>query len=159
MTATLRRELRKKIEDVLRSKLGEADQDLVDLLADATLGIRGIQNAGIDWQIAAGLSSEEIAKQNRQTASEAAILSHYEREMVYPTLDWDSDRRLERLRKFLITKTTGEITRFAEWSKRKYSDFTPSKARQYPELVIDLWNQAEPEKKDADSFWEQLKDA
>jgi hypothetical protein len=62
--------------------------------------------------------------------------------MGYSPLAWSG--RLDRLRKFLLTKSTDEIRTFAAWSRKEFSTFTPAKARQFPDMVIDLWPQAFP---------------
>lgn len=98
--------------------------------------------SGIDWMIAAGVPDEEIERVLEKEKREKDILDHYERVMGYNPLGWDADKKLARLKRHLLGKTKEEITTFAEWSKRDYSSFTPSKARQYPEMVIDLWLQA-----------------
>jgi hypothetical protein len=53
---------------------------------------------------------------------------------------------LDRLRRFLVTKSEADIRTFAAWSRRPYSAFSPAKARSYPQQVVDNWPQAfEPE--------------
>jgi hypothetical protein len=101
-----------------------------------------LKNAGMDWQLKAGLSSEEIAKHlaREQTEKDRAIL--YEKCMGYGSLPFWTDKGLGRLLKFLLTKTPEEIKTFAEWSKRPYAGLNPVKARQYPNLVIECWDQA-----------------
>jgi hypothetical protein len=154
---TMRRELRKKIHEILTAQLEneqyfenypiEWTNDTADKLADAILEITGIKtapmkNASPDWLLAGQVSSEEIARLNEKQQAEKEVLDHYERAMNYPPLSWWTDKKLDRLRKFLLTKTLEQITTFADWCKRDFSSFTPTKARQYPELVIDLWTQA-----------------
>jgi hypothetical protein len=101
-----------------------------------------LKNAGTDWQIKAGLSSEDIAGHlaREQAEKDRAIL--YEKCMGYGSLPFWTDKGLERLLKFLLTKTPEEIKTFAEWSKRPYAGLNPVKARQYPNLVIECWDQA-----------------
>ena len=75
------------------------------------------ENMPADWLLAGGVSSEEIAKLNAQDIARKEVTDHYERKMRYNTLPWDSDKDLEALRRFLMTKTKDEIDQFAEWSK------------------------------------------
>lgn len=101
-----------------------------------------LQNASLDWAIAANLTSEEVAgfASREQAEKDRAIL--YEQEMGYGSLPFWTDKGLGRLLKFLLTKTPEEIKTFAEWSKRPYAGLNPVKARQYPNLVIECWDQA-----------------
>ena len=101
--------------------------------------------SGLDWLVAAGVKDDEIERVLEKEKHEKDILDHYERAMRYPPLNWYTDKKLSRLRTFLLKKSKEDITAFATWCKREYSSFTPSKARQYPELVLDLWLQAFPE--------------
>jgi len=93
----------------------------------------------IEWMIAAGVSSEKIADLTAKERHSKEITDCYEKEMGYNNLPWG---KLERLKKFLMTKTPDEIKQFAIWSKGKFSAFTPAKARLYPDMVIDLFPQA-----------------
>ena len=97
----------------------------------------------IGFFIAAGVPSEEIAKLDQKGAACKVKTDHFEREMGYNPLEWYG-KKLERLRRFLDKQTLNDIKRFALWSKRDFSSFTPAKARQYPDQVIDLWPQACP---------------
>jgi phage replication O-like protein O len=101
-----------------------------------------LQNASLDWSIAANMTSEVVAgfAAREQAEKDRAIL--YEKLMGYGSLPWWNDKGLRRLLKFLLTKTPEEIKSFAEWSKRPYAGLNPVKARQYPNLVMECWNQA-----------------
>jgi len=96
----------------------------------------------LDWLIQAGVSSEEIASLNEKERHSKEITDLYEKVMGYSPLNWSG--RLDRLRRFLLTKTPDEIKTFAAWSRKEFSTFTPAKARQFPDMVIDLWPQAFP---------------
>jgi hypothetical protein len=96
-------------------------------------------NTGIDWMIAAGIPKEEMEKVLEQEKHAKEITDCYEKAMGYNPLPW---AKLEPLKRFLLTKTPEEIKQFAAWSRKEYSTFTPAKARQYPEMVRDLWPQA-----------------
>jgi hypothetical protein len=142
---TLRRELRLKFLDILEGNGIYGSEDLSNKLVDAALEVKGISkvNPGTDWLIAGGVSSEEIARLHEEELAAKEKLDHYEREMVYNPLPW-TDKKLERLARFLKKQTLEDIHRFAVWSKREYSSFSPAKARQFPEQVIELWPQACP---------------
>lgn len=94
----------------------------------------------LDWMIAAGVPSEEIARLSKEEQDSKAITDHYEREMGYNPLAWSGN--LERLKRFLLSKTPEEITAFAAWSKKPYSPLSPTQARKNPNLVIDCWPQS-----------------
>jgi hypothetical protein len=94
------------------------------------------QKSDLGWAVAAG---EDIpAEQLAALQAERALLDEYERAMNYPPLPWDKPK-LDKLRRFLVSKPVEEIRKFAEWSKRPYSDFSPTKARSYPDQVKDNW--------------------
>ena len=99
--------------------------------------------AGLDWQVLAGVPSEEIESLNKTFAATKERTDEYERAMNYPPLSWGS-KDLEPLSKFLAKQTLEDIRRFAEWSKNPYNGLSPAKARQHPKLVIDLWLQSTP---------------
>ncbi len=157
---TLRRELRQVTKTLLTKHInnilhhaaeGMVDSALdyaADDIVDAVLKIRGIakmedQIKGTDWMILGGVSSEDIASVIHEEVVAKEKLDHYEREMVYNPLPW-TDKKLERLARFLKKQSLEDIHRFAVWSKREYSSFSPAKARQFPEQVIELWPQACP---------------
>jgi hypothetical protein len=108
-------------------------------------GVGGDESNGVeipkslDWMIAAGVSSEEIEKVLEGERLSKEITDLWEKSMGYNPLTWS---KLERLRKFLITKTPEEIKAFAKWSRREYSTFAPARALQSPDKVIELWPQA-----------------
>ena len=93
----------------------------------------------LDWLIAAGVPSEELEEIKAREVHSAEITECWEKSMGYNPLNWS---KLDHLRKFLLTKTLEEIKTFANWSRREYSTFTPTKACQYPDKVIELWPQA-----------------
>lgn len=95
---------------------------------------------GIGWLVAAGVSSEEIAKVVENEQRENELLNLFEQEMGYNPLSWTGN--LERLKRFLLSKTPEEITTFAIWSKKPYSPLSPTQARKNPNLVIDCWPQS-----------------
>jgi hypothetical protein len=137
---TLRREIRKILE---RHFPGE-NQEVINACADEILKLRALnanvmQNAGIDWLVAAGASVDEINETLERECQEETIAALYEKAMGYNPLPWHSERDLEKLLRFLVTKSPDEIKRFAAWSRRPYSTFDPAKARQYPLRVIDFW--------------------
>ena len=99
--------------------------------------------AGLDWQVLAGVPSEEIESLNKTFAATKERTDEYERVMNYPPLSWGS-KDLEPLAKFLAKQSFEDIRRFAEWSKNPYNGLSPAKARQHPKLVIDLWLQSTP---------------
>jgi len=142
MTQTLRRELRNKFLEIVK------DETLADALADTALDVAGIKkvdpmkNAPLDWQIAAGVSSKEIADHNQRESAEKEKASAFERAMGFGVLDWWSNADLKALLRFLMDKTEDEIRTFAGWSRTKYSTFKPPQALRYPRQVIQLWNQA-----------------
>lgn len=147
---TLRRELRQNIKNVLKSHLDpEACPSLLEELVAVFDKFRAPKAKGLDWLIAAGVNSEEIIRLADNEQRESELLDHYEREMGYNPLTWSGS--LERLRRFLLTKTPEEISTFAAWSKREYSPLSPTQARRNPDLVIDCWPQAfAAEKADTD---------
>ena len=100
------------------------------------------EGSDIGWMVAGGVPSEEIARQQLKEKQSKEITDLYEREMGYNPLPWG---KLEPLKKFLLTKTPDEIHTFAVWSKGKFSPLNPSKARQFPDLVRELWPQSEPQ--------------
>jgi len=101
-----------------------------------------MESNNIEWMIVGGVSNDEIEKVLEKEKRAKEVCDCYEKSMGYNPLPWN---KLERLKRFLLTKTTDEIKTFAVWSRREYSTFTPAKARQYPEMVVDLWPQAFPE--------------
>jgi hypothetical protein len=114
-------------------------------LADAAIEVANIvkvQPRTMDWGIAAGMSNQELADMGAKEQSEKDITNLYEEKMGYSSLPWYTDKKLERLLRFLLTKTPDEIKTFAEWSRRDFSSLNPMKARQYPNLVIECWNLA-----------------
>ena len=96
--------------------------------------------AGLDWLIAGGASQEEVTAVVDNEKRAKVATDTYEQYMGFNPLPWSG--KLERLKKFLMTKTEREIRTFATWCKRDFSSFTPSKARLNPDMVIDLWPQA-----------------
>lgn len=98
---------------------------------------------GIDWQVLAGTSSEEISNLEKTFSARKEKTDEYERVMGYNPLPWGS-KDFDKLEKFLEDKTFDEIHTFAEWCKNPYNGLSPAKARQYPRLVIDLWPQSMP---------------
>lgn len=156
MSQTLRRQLRNEFENILsrypdKFTLPEYES-LAEILADATLEVSGIskkvtlpEKAGVDWLIAGGVPSDKIAELNAKENRTRSLCDAYERAMGFNPLPWG---KLEKLQKFLYTKTIDEIKQFAAWSKSKYSGFSPAKARMYPNMVIDLWPQSQDKKED-----------
>lgn len=137
---TLRREIRK----ILEKHFPGENQEKINACADEILRLRALnhpvmQNAGIDWLVAAGVSADELNETLERERLEESVASLYESAMGYNPLPWHSERDLEKLLKFLVTKPPEEIQRFAAWSRRPYSTFDPAKARQYPLRVIDFW--------------------
>jgi len=100
--------------------------------------------SGLDWQIATGASSAEIAASQDVSAHEQAVANFYESALGYNPLPWWTDKDLARLLRFLLDKPAEEVTAFAEWSKRKFSTFDPAKARMSPLKVIEFWPLAQP---------------
>jgi hypothetical protein len=103
--------------------------------------IRSNMETSIDWLIAANVSQAEIERILEKEKRAKEVCDCYEKSMGYNPLPWG---KLESLKKFLMTKSTDEIKQFAYWSRKEFSTFTPAKARQYPEMVKDLWPQAFP---------------
>jgi len=96
--------------------------------------------SGLDWKIAApDLTTDQLEAHLAKEAKIREVTNAYESAMGYNPLEW---AKLDRLQRFLLTKTVQEIQTFAKWSRREFSTFTPAKARQNPNLVIDLWPQA-----------------
>ena len=145
---TLRRELRQKFEAILYNNTTRDSIDMAEDLADAALEVAGIARTAIpegsdpSWGMMAGETSESIALGNAKILREREVASTWEKLMGYNPLEWWSDRRLEKLLRFLSGKTPEEMRTFAAWSKRPFSSFGPEKARQNPQIVIDLWPQA-----------------
>jgi hypothetical protein len=111
----------------------------------------------VEWLVVAGVSSEEIEKTLAKERLSKEITDCWEKSMGYNPLSWS---KLERLKRFLITKTPEEIKAFAKWSRREYSTFTPASACRFPDKVIELWPQAfleTPNK--VDTRLERLKNA
>ena len=102
-----------------------------------------LENAGIDWKVLANFSDAEIAEHNEREQNYSEKTHEFERSMGYNPLPWDSPA-FTRLKRFIPKQSIHDIQRFALWSKRDFSSFTPAKARQYPDQVIDLWPQACP---------------
>ena len=92
--------------------------------------------SGIDWLIASGAKPEEVQKTLDKEAKIREVTQAYEKFMGYSPLEWS---KLERLQRFLLTKSVEDIQTFARWSKREYSVFRPEKARLYPNMVIEMW--------------------
>lgn len=164
MTQTLKRELRKKFEEILeQNNISPNDPAVTDvglwrvgfaeILAIAALEIRGMALIakstedykagvlGIDWALAGGVGSADIAAQNAEQNAERDLLMHYEHVMGYgTTLDWwGKDADMIALRKFLVTQTRENIETFAKWCKRPYSKFGPENAKRYPRDVMTFW--------------------
>jgi hypothetical protein len=99
--------------------------------------------ADIGWLINHDASAEEIEKSLKLNQDNEMRLDCYERSMGYNPLGWSS-RKLERLANFLFTKSIAEIETFAVWCRQPFSPLSPAKARQFPDMVIDLWPQAFP---------------
>jgi len=106
--------------------------------------------SGIDWLIASGATSEEIAASNEQANAEKTLLDAYEEAMGYgTTLDWwGKDKDLQDLRKFLVTQTREDIETFAKWCNRQFSRFGPENAKRYPRDVMTFWPLAFKAEKD-----------
>jgi hypothetical protein len=163
MTQTLKREIKQKIRSVFMEYKKDGrieggfdgdESSFIEALANTVLEVAGISKralpsgSGLDWMIATGVTSQEIAETQSVSIHEQAVLSFYEERMGYNPLDWWTDKDLSTLRRFLLTKTQAEITAFSKWSREKYSTFPPTKARQYPLQVIDLWPQAQSQPPD-----------
>lgn len=95
--------------------------------------------SGIDWLLRAGADESELKVTLSREDKIREVTNAYEKAMGFPPLEW---AKMDRLQKFLCTKTVEEIKTFAKWSKRQFSSFTPTKARLFPNVVIDLWLQA-----------------
>lgn len=157
---TLRKELREIIFDLLElayqdnpptEEARAYNREQADKIADAVREVRGIAMAApksLDWLLASGASSEDIAAVNAKDEAERALLFFYESKMGYgTTLDWwGKNDDLVALRKFLITKTEGEIETFCTWCKRQYSKFRPEDAARFPRNVMIFWPMAFEEK-------------
>jgi hypothetical protein len=118
--------------------------ELIEKLADSALssGHRVTIPPGSDigWLVAgANLDKQAVQQTLDKEAKIREVTQAYEKYMGFNPLEW---RKLERLQKFLLTKTVEEIQIFAKWSRREYSTLRPEKARMYPQLVIDCWNLA-----------------
>ena len=116
--------------------------ELIEKLADAALSsgkVRLPPNSSIDWLIASGAQPEEVQQTLDKEAKIREVTQAYEKAMGFNPLEWG---KMERLQKFLLTKSVEEIKTFGAWSKREYSTLTPPKARMYPQLVIDCWGLA-----------------
>lgn len=107
-----------------------------------------LENAEPGWLIAAGVSSEENARINQKIQAEKEVTDSWERAMSYNPLPWGSEKGLRELKKFLLTKTPGEVAQFAAWARREFSPLSPAKARQNPTLVIELWPLAFPHREE-----------
>ena len=123
--------------------LNKKEQDINKNEKNDSLKKELLKEAGLDWQVLAGVPSEEIESLNKTFAATKERTDEYERVMNYPALSWGS-KDLEPLSKFLAKQTLEDIRRFAEWSKNPYNGLSPAKARQHPKLVIDLWLQSTP---------------
>lgn len=126
-------------EDYINKTLDKLIGELADSALSSGKKVALPPGSGIDWLIAAGAQPEEVQKTLTKESKIREVTEAYEKYMGFNPLEWS---KMERLQKFLLTKTTEEIKTFAEWSKRDYSTFTPAKARQYPNMVIDLFPQA-----------------
>lgn len=115
------------------------DPDTKQPIPDKKREITIPPGSSIDWLIAAGAQPDQVQKTLDKEAKIREVTQAYEQYMGYSPLDWG---KLERLQKFLLTKSVEEIKTFAAWSRKEYSTLTPPKARQYPQLVIDCWNLA-----------------
>jgi hypothetical protein len=122
--------------------------ELEMLLFDVVNGIDDISEkkpvslppgSGIDWLIASGATPEAVQKTLDKEARIREVTQAYEKYMGYSPLEWG---KLERLQRFLLTKSVEDIQAFAKWSKREYSVFRPEKARLYPNMVIEMWGLA-----------------
>jgi len=130
--------------------------DIIDELVKAVLHRDPPPEFGIDWGIAADLSNEKLAEMGAREQKERDVAANYEAAMGYNPLPWWNDKALARLLRFLLDKTPEEIKTFAAWSKRDYSTFDPSKARQYPDRVIEFWPLAFARRETAPSVYDQL---
>jgi len=97
------------------------------------------EGSSIDWLIASGADKAQIQAVLDKESKIREVTQAYEAAMGYSPLDW---RKLDRLQRFLLTKSVEDIKTFAKWSKRQYSVFTPAKARLYPNMVLEMWNLA-----------------
>ena len=113
-----------------------------------------MENIGLEWMIAAGMKPDEIDRLLTKERNAKEICDLYEQKMGYNPLPWT---KLARLKRFLVTKTPEEIQTFAAWSRKDYSTFTPAKARQFPDMVIDLWPQAFLTKIEPESTYDLMK--
>jgi hypothetical protein len=101
--------------------------------------------SGIDWGIAAGKPSEEIAAENVQFEKEREVAAAWESAMSYNPLSWWSDDDLKTLLRFLLDKSPEDMRKFAEWANRPFSRFDPISAKRAPLDVITYWKIAVPE--------------
>ena len=97
------------------------------------------EGSSIDWLIASGADKAQIQAVLDKESKIREVTQAYEKYMGFNPLEWG---KMERLQRFLLTKSVEEIKTFAKWCRREYSTLTPAKARQYPNLVIDCWPQA-----------------
>jgi hypothetical protein len=126
----------------------ESESESISLRTDETEGRYTTKlppNSDIGFMLAAGMSSEQMAKENEEVNKTMETANLYEACMGYNPLPWWNDRDLARLLRFLQAQTPDEIRQFAEWSKRKFSTFDPAKARMNPLKVIEFWPMSKPE--------------
>ena len=126
------------------SYINKTLDELIEKLADSALssGHRVTIPPGSDigWLVAGANPDQQAVQQTLdKEAKIREVTQAYEKYMGFNPLEWG---KLERLQKFLLTKSVEEIKTFAAWSRKEYSTLTPPKARQYPQLVIDCWNLA-----------------
>jgi hypothetical protein len=97
----------------------------------------------IGWLINHDASAEEIERLLEVDQRKVEIINTYEQAMGYNPLSW-GNRKYERLLKFLLKQSIEDIKKFAIWSRREFSSFSPSKALMDPDKVIQIWPQAFP---------------
>jgi cysteine sulfinate desulfinase/cysteine desulfurase-like protein len=118
--------------------------ELIEKLADSALSsghkVTIPPGSDIGWMVAgAGMDKQAIQQTLDREKKIREVTEAYEKYMGFNPLEWC---KMERLQKFLLTKSVEEIKTFAKWCKREYSVFTPAKARLYPNMVIDIWPMA-----------------
>lgn len=149
-----RRQIRKVVEEILAENKIETFE-ICDKITDAVLAViektrpRIKTVDSVEWMIAAGVPSEDIAPILEAEKLAKEVEDAFEHALHFNPLPWDSAPKWMRLKKFIITEYQKNKNVFKNFdTERKnggqYSKL-PSNPKIYqdPDLLIAIWPQLE----------------
>jgi hypothetical protein len=114
------------------------------------------ENAPIDWLIAGGVSSEQIATLNQKEAEVKTATDAFERALNFNPLPWGKNSQWQRFKKFVMGAYQQDPSSFKKFQdkREKEGQFTrlPANPKIYqdPDLLIAIWPGLFPKPTEAD---------